>query len=137
MRGKGNIMLKYKQENVNPKGRKTGDCSTRALAKLLDIGWDEALELQFRMSLKTKYDMTSHQVIERILSEHGWTKMKQPRKSDGTKYQVREMDILVPHVRHKRVLCTVAHHYVVIVDDEYVDTWNSGYKTVGNYFIKE
>lgn len=30
-------MLKFKEINVNPKKRKTGDCSTRALVSVLNI----------------------------------------------------------------------------------------------------
>jgi len=131
-------MLKFKQENVNPKGRKTGDCSTRAVAKCLGISWDDALKLQCQVSLKTKYDPTSHQVVERILADHGWVKQKQPRKWNGRKYTVREMDEVVSDFhRSNRCICTVAHHYVVIEDNTYVDTWNSGGKTVGNYFTKD
>ncbi len=131
-------MLKFKQVNVNPKGKKTGDCSTRALAYCLGISWDDALTLQYKMALKTKYDPTSHQVVERILAEHGWVKQKQPRKYDGRKYTVREMDQVVnDYWLSNRCICTVAHHYVVLEDDHYVDTWNSGGKTVGNYFVKD
>lgn len=129
-------MLKYNQTNLNPKGRKTGDCSTRALAACLGIDWDSALKLQYEMSSKTKYDPTSHQVIEAILKGHGWVKMRQPRKFNGRKYKVSEMDFLPKEERNRRILCTVAHHYVTIVGDEYLDTWNSGNKTVGNYYVK-
>lgn len=35
-------MLNYRQINVNPKGWKTGDCSTRAIVSCLDIDYDKA-----------------------------------------------------------------------------------------------
>ena len=88
-------MLKYEFLNVNPKGRKTGDCSTRALVGTLGISYDEALKLQMEVSLKTYYDPTSKQVMEKVLEKFGYVKMKQPRKSDGTKYTVSEMDKLL------------------------------------------
>lgn len=131
-------MLDYLQKNVNPKNRKTGDCSTRALAELLNITWDEALTLQYQEAIKTKYDMTSRQVIERILARYGFTKKPQPRKSDRTKYQVCQMDrVLSTNEIEEGVMVNVAHHYVVIKDWNYIDTWDSGYKTVGNYYSKE
>ena len=34
-------------------------------------------------------------------------------------------------------IVTVAHHYVAIKDSEYIDIWNSGSKSVGNYYLKE
>jgi len=131
-------MLDFKKENVNPKNRKTGDCSTRAIARCLGISWDDALKLQFDVALKTKYDPTSHQVVDAILTSHGWIKQKQPRKWDGRKYTVREMDVVIGDFhRSNRCICTVAHHYVVIENDNYIDTWNSGLKTVGNHYVKD
>jgi len=130
-------MLRFNQLNMNPKGRKTGDCSTRAISYALGITWDEALRLQFEESLKTKYDPSSRQVTERILAKYGFVKMKQPRKLDNTKYVVKEFDkVLSSNARKNRIVCNVANHYVVVDGDHYVDTWDSGYKTVGNYYMK-
>lgn len=61
-------MLKYKEKNVNPKNRKTGDCSTRALVGVLGISYEEALKLQTEWSLKTYYDPTSKQVMEKSIT---------------------------------------------------------------------
>ena len=62
-------MIKFMEVNVNPKKRKTGDCSTRALVGTLGISYDEALKLQFEESLKCYYDPTSKQVMERVLKK--------------------------------------------------------------------
>lgn len=131
-------MLNYLQKNVNPKNRKTGDCSTRAIAELLNISWNEALTLQFEMAIKTKYDITSREVMERVLLKFGFYKVKQPRKFDRTKYKVKEMDdVLSKSERQNGVIVNVAHHYVCIKENNYIDTWDSGRKTVGNYYTKE
>lgn len=130
-------MLKYKQVNVNPKGRKTGDCSTRAIVGCLGIDYNKALDLQLEEVKKCYYDFTSRQVIERVLAKYGYVKMKQPRKADNTKYEVREMDQVLNAVqRAGGVIVNVANHYVVIRDDNYIDSWNSGYKCVGNYYVR-
>ncbi len=130
-------MLRYLEKNVNPKGRKTGDCSTRALVGLLGIEYNDALDLQVEESKKCYYDPTSRQVIERILKKFGYVKMSQPRKEDNTKYEVREMDkVLSPKELHDGVIVNVAKHYVVLKDDYYQDIWNSGRKCVGNYYVK-
>lgn len=52
-------MLRFKKLNVNPKNRKTGDCSTRAIAYALGITWEEALDLQVAEAKKCFYDVTS------------------------------------------------------------------------------
>lgn len=130
-------MLNYKNVNVNPKNRKTGDCSTRALVSTLGISYEEALKLQFEESLKCYYDPTSKQVIERVLKKFGYIKMKQPRKLNGKKYTVNELDeIIKEKYREKGVLVTVANHHTCIKCDSIIDTWDCGYKTVGNYYIK-
>lgn len=130
-------MIKYKEINVNPKGRKTGDCSTRALVGTLGITYDEALKLQFEESLKCYYDPTSKQVMERILKNFGYEKMKQPRFDDGTKVMVKEMDrFLTKRQMSYGVLVTVANHHTCIKDGCIQDIWNCGSKCVGNYYVK-
>lgn len=130
-------MLKFLEKNVNPKGRKTGDCSTRALVGTLGISYDVALKLQTEVALKTYYDPTSKQVMEKVLEKFGYVKMKQPRQFDGTKYQVRELDmILTTKQLQEGVLVTVAHHHTCITNGVIQDTWNCGFKSVGNYYIK-
>ena len=88
-------MIEYKYYNANPKNRKTGDCSTRALVSVLGLSYEECLKEQMEESLKCFYDPTSKQVIERVLARHGWVKVTQPRKSDGKKYTVGELDKIV------------------------------------------
>lgn len=130
-------MVEYFEFNVNPKNRKTGDCSTRALVGVLGITYEEALKLQMEWSLKTYYDPTSKQVMEKVLQEFGYVKMKQPRKADGTKYTVKEMDkILTGKQMHEGVLITVAGHHTCITEGYVQDIWDCRYKSVGNYYVK-
>lgn len=131
-------MLEYREKNVNPKNRKTGDCSTRALVGVLGISYDEALMLQTKWSLKTYYDPTSKQVMEKVLEQFGYIKMKQPRKSDNTKYKVKELDrVLTKKQMQEGVLVTVANHHTCIVKGMIQDIWNCGDMSVGNYYIKK
>jgi hypothetical protein len=131
-------MIGYNNYNCNPKGRKTGDCSTRAIATTLNISWDDALKEQVKWSLKTHYDVTSKQVVEKVLEEWGWVKMKQPRKLNGKKYLVRELDqILTPEQLQEGVLVTIANHHTCIKDGMIQDIWNCGNKSVGNYYIRK
>lgn len=130
-------MIGYVEKNVNPKGRKTGDCSTRALVGTLGITYDEALKLQTEISLKTYYDPTSKQVMEKVLERFGYVKMKQPRKWDGKKYIVSEMDeILTKREMTEGVLVTVANHHTCITNGHIQDIWDCGGKSVGNYYVK-
>lgn len=64
--------------------------------------------------------------------------MPQPRKRDGTKYNVNELDaILTKKQLQEGVLVTIAHHHTCIKNGVLQDTWDCGFKKVGNYYIKQ
>ncbi len=131
-------MLKYLEHNVNPKQHNTGDCSTRALVGVLKIPYEEALKLQYKESLKIFWDITSKQVMENVLAQFGYVKMKQPRKANGKKYQVGEMDkILTKQQMKEGVLITIAGHHTCITNSVVQDIWDCRNKCVGNYYIKK
>lgn len=130
-------MLEYRELNVNPKNRKTGDCSTRALVGTLGVDYDTCLQMQIEETLKSYYDPTSKQVMERVLNRFGYVKMKQPRKANGRKYKVYELDqLLTEKQMQEGVLVTVANHHTCIVNGCVQDIWDCRYKTVGNYYVK-
>jgi len=130
-------MLNFEKTNVNPKNRRTGDCSTRALVSCLDLEYDKVLDLQLAEVKKCYYDFTSRRVVEDVLKKFGYVKMKQPKKPDNTKYMVKEMDkVLSAHYLQSGVIVNVAHHYVTLKDSNYIDIWDSGSRCVGNYFVK-
>lgn len=75
--------------------------------------------------------------MEKVLQEFGYVKMKQPRKADGKKYIVGEMDeLLTDKQMQEGVLITVANHHTCITGGMIQDIWNCSYKSVGNYYIK-
>ena len=129
-------MLKYEFINRNPKGHKTGDCTTRALAGVLGIEWRDALSEQFSVALHYYYDITDKRVLEKVLAAHGYKKMKQPRKPDNTKYMVKELDqILTKKQLKEGVFVRVANHDTCIKDNKIQDIWDCGNKSVGNYWV--
>ena len=130
-------MLEYKCINVNPKNRKTGDCSTRALCGTLTITYEEALDLQCQVAKQTYYGLTNKEVTGGVLEKFGYVKMKQPRKANGKKYEVRELDqILTKQQMDEGVFVTVANHDTCIKDGYIQDIWNCGRKCVGNYWVR-
>lgn len=130
-------MIEFQYVNVNPKGRKTGDCSTRALVGVLGVTYEKALKMQCQEAIKSCYGITDKQVIERVLKKFGFIKMKQPRKEDGKKYTVGELDeILTKKQIEEGVLITVARHHTCIKNGCVQDIWDCRGKTVGNYYIK-
>lgn len=130
-------MLVFRKINLNPKNRRTGDCSTRAIANLLGISWEEALKLQYEKSLKTKYDMSSREITELVLADFGYVKSKQPRKPNGLKYKIRELDSIIYHkALEEGIIVNCANHYTVVRGSYIEDTWDCGGKTAGNFYVK-
>lgn len=130
-------MLPYFECNVNPKNRKTGDCSTRALVGTLRLPYADVLKMQMEETLKTFYDPTSKQIMEQVLGHFGYVKVKQPRKANGKKYTVGEMDMLLTEKQlHDGVLVTVANHHTCITRGHVVDIWDCRNMCVGNYYVK-
>lgn len=130
-------MINYNKKNVNPKNRKVGDCSTRALVGTLNIEYDEALDLQCEIAKKTCYGITDKQVMEGVLEKFDYIKMKQPRKENGKKYTVGEMDqVLTQKQMQEGVFITIANHHTCIVKGELQDIWDCRKKSVGNYYVR-
>ena len=126
----------FKFLNENPKGRLTGDCAIRALTTATGYSYESVLWELTRLSLQTGYATTSVQNIDKYLKNHGWTKHKQPRKADNTKYTGKEF---CKHLadKNKRYICNIGgHHMVAIVNGKVNDIWDSTNKCVGNYWTK-
>ena len=130
-------MLDYFEFNVNPKKRKTGDCCVRAIVGTLGISYEEAIDKCAYWAKKKCYGITDKQTVELVLKEYGYVKMKQPRKPNGNKYTVGEMDqILTDKQLKEGVLVTIANHHTCIYDHCVQDIWDCRHKSVGNYYVK-
>ena len=131
-------MITYTEFNNNPKRRKTGDCSTRALANILNISYEQALKEQCEVAIKYCYGITDKQTIDYVMKKYGWEKQKQPRKLNNTKYKVNEMDeVLTTDEMKNGALVLIANHWTIVRDYMIEDIWNCGSKSVGNYWIKK
>ena len=130
-------MLPYFKFNVNPKGHRTGDCAVRALVGTLGISYEEAIDRCAYWAKKTCWGLTNKQIMELVLKEYGYVKMKQPRKADGSKYTVGEMDKILSAVQmYEGVFITVANHHTCIKEGKVQDIWDCRNKSVGNYYVK-
>lgn len=130
-------MINYVMRNVNPKDRKTGDCCVRAICGTLGITYEEAIDKCAYYAKKLCYGITDKQIVEAVLKEYGYIKMKQPRKPDGTKYKVRELDeILTKQQLNEGVLVTIANHHTCIKYNNICDIWDCGHKSVLNYYVR-
>lgn len=127
------MQLPFKEMNVNPHKRKTCDCVVRALTVAFEEDYNKVYTELFNTSLKTGYMLNEKRVEDIVLANHNFIKMKQPKKTNGTKYTVNEIRLLS---KASVIVIRVAHHLTVVKDGVLIDTWNCGYKTINNYYVK-
>lgn len=103
------------------------------------------------MSCKTGFMLDENNMIDRYMKSKGWTRCKQPRKYDGTKYTGKEFCQTLMHPIYSeelnlttkgfelnRVLANIGdHHIVAIMSGQVWDIWNSTSKTIGIVWVKE
>jgi hypothetical protein len=120
--------------NENPKGRITGDCTFRAIARATGKSWEEVVREMAEMSIKTGYAVNDKKGIEKYMESIGWIKMPQPRRVDGTKYTGAEF---AKKNLGNRIVCMIGgHHVTCIIMGKVNDIWDCTNKCVGNYWVK-
>ena len=124
-------MIGYENKNINPKGKKTGDCVVRALSLALGRDYVDVYRELFDISLLTGYIINDKRVEEKFLTKHGFVKHKQPKKPSGKKYLIGEIDKIC---RDKVIVISCAHHLTVVLDGTLVDSWDCRGKCISNYF---
>lgn len=129
-------MIGFVRKNNNPKNKKTADCVIRAVSTSTKTSYEDVRDGLFEIMKKTGYEMTTKNVYERYLKMLGWVKMKQPKKPDGTKFLVGEIDSLV-NTNKRNVIISLANHLTAVEDGVLVDLRDCRYKTIGNYYIKK
>lgn len=122
--------------NNNPKARIGGDCVARGVALFLNITWEECVREMTECGLKHGLVFNDRKTIDLYLKEKGYEKMKQPRRRDDTKYTVKEFCEELA-TKNKRYLVSVASHVTVVLNNKVWDTWNCGWKSVGNYWERK
>lgn len=126
-------MNSLKRINVNPKARKTTDCVVRAISTATGKSYEDVVDGLVNTWKESGYHIGDKKCYGRYLETLGWVKCKQPRRHDGTKYLVGEINELI-HVR-ERAIITMTGHMVACIEGAIIDSWDSRYRTIGNYYI--
>lgn len=123
----------FTYHNENPNGSKSsGDCVIRAISFATGNGWDKTFTDLCTLGLKMKAMPNDNKVFRKYLEQLGLQQMKQPRKSDNTKYTVKEFAEAAS--RTGTYIISVANHLTVVKNRKIIDTWDCGNKCVGNYW---
>lgn len=120
--------------NENPHGRFTSDCVVRAIARATGDDYNLVLQCLVDIQMDTGYGYTENRVIDQYLTGRGFTKHKQPRSKDGTKFTGDEFCLLF---NPKRAVANIGgNHTVAIIDGKINDTWDSSGGCIGIYWTK-
>lgn len=129
-------MISYELLNLNPKNKKTTDCVVRALTLATGKTYKEVYLELVELSLKTGYFINEKRLEDKFLEQNGFIKIKQPRKYNGLKYKIGEIDELVDCLNNV-VIVRCAHHLTAVKDYTLYDLWDCRHKTINNYYIKQ
>lgn len=106
----------------NPAGRAVEDCTVRALAKALNLSWDEAHYILSETSREMADMPHSNSVISAVLRQNGFFRYVISNICPDC-YTVREF--CEDHPRGTYVLGT-GTHVIAVKDGDYYDAWDSG-----------
>ena len=127
--------------NANPKNRITTDCVIRALSRGMNKPYNEVVMELALLQCETGYDDGDKKLYDTYLKNNGWTKHKQPRKWDNTKYTGKEWCLKLREDydwtlgKSQNMIANIGgHHVVAIIDAKVNDIWNSTDGCIGNYW---
>lgn len=133
---KGALMYKYYQPNDKDIKNQYGDCTIRALSKVLGLSWIETFDLTipFCREYQTPNIFNVDVKTEReILDKLGFMYYGISNKKGSKRPTV--AGFAKEHKKGTYIL-NVANHVVAVVDGIYYDTWDSGYKSLYGYYEK-
>lgn len=119
--------------NPNPQNKAVGDCTVRALAKLLDVSWHKAYDALCDEGYLDGDMPSSNAVMGALLRKMGFRR-RIVSNLCPTCYTLRDFAR-----DHPEGECLVAfgNHVVTVVDGDYYDSWDSGSENPLYYYTKE
>lgn len=125
------------KENVNPKKRKTGDCSTRALTKALKLPYTQVLQEQCNAACELFYGITDSETIDKVLIDHGFIKAIIGKMQKGQKRPtVKDIAKKTEFGEFSVAVCRVSNHFTVCENGNVYDIWDCSDKSVYAYWYK-
>lgn len=123
----------YIEYNPNPTGAKTRDCAIRAVAKALDLTWEEAFALIAANAYQMGNMMDMDYVWGSVLRQQGFYRSAVPNSCPDC-YTLR--DFAYDHPYGVFVVGT-GGHVATVVDGDLYDAWDSSDEVPVYYWSKE
>lgn len=125
--------MAFKFYNPNPYNLLVEDCTIRAVAKLMNLSWDDAyLELSTQ-GLLMKNVANANSVLGAYLYSKGFRRHVIPDTCPQC-YTIDEFTLDNPRGRY---LLATGTHVVAVVNGDYYDTWDSGNEVPIYFWEKE
>lgn len=122
--------MAYIYENLNPLNRRVGDCVIRAIAKVMDMPWDD-VAIDLSMMMVTEKDIVSSNALwGKYLEMNGFMRGSLPNTCPFC-YTLRDFCEDFPVGTF--VVCT-GSHTIAVIDKNYFDTEDSGDEVVTYFF---
>lgn len=121
-------------EYFQPNTHKCGDCAIRAVAKALDVDWEEAMTYLYNTARKINEAPTSAKSITETLKLFGfvWEGFR-VRKGEA---RPTVADFAKTH-EVGRCILRASQHVVCAIGGKYYDIWDCGAKPVYGYWFRE
>ena len=113
------MWIKY---NANPAGRQVGDCTVRAVSKVLDEDWEQSYSGMALQGFMLCDMPSANHVWGAYLRSKGFERHIIPDTCPDC-YSVK--DFCKDHPEG-RFLLALSGHVVCVIDGNYFDTWDSG-----------
>lgn len=123
----------WQRYNPNPDGRLVGDCTVRAIGKMLDLSWEDAYLKLCMCGFEMRDMPSSNAVWGELLRQHGYFRSTIPNTCPRC-YTI--ADFCQEHRLGKYLLAT-GTHVVAVEDGYYYDAWDSGNEIPVYYWSKE
>lgn len=123
----------YVQFNPNPVARSVGDCAVRAVAKALDVDWENAYALIAAAGFRMGDMPSSNSVWGAVLRQRGFTKQVIPDTCPDC-YTAEEFAADNPEGTY---VLGFGNHVATVVDGDLFDSWDSSNEIPTYYWHRE
>ena len=121
----------YKFYNINPRYKREPDCVINTIGGALGLDWQTTYKEMVEHCIPLYMQHSGSRGIESYLKSKGYIKQRMLRHKDNTKYTVKQF---AKEFNKGTYVLSVANHLTFIKDGILYDTWDCGYKSVGNWW---
>lgn len=133
--GRKKIQVWYDNfEYFQPNDHVCGDCAIRAVAKALNLTWEDALTAMYNEALKIKDSPISRETIGAVLKANGF-KWVATNPKRGEKRPI--VTNFAKENNERTYVLNLSSHVVAAANGKYYDIWDSGDKPLYGYWVKE